>query len=176
MPTLMQKLRLALRGWNRRREEKQQEFLARNLRPSPGAARHPLPASGERDGLRGAILPDIDGLTVAYLDDSGHFAHYLDTDTGDILDVAVNQTFDPPRYRRIPRRTAQSESDDRRAFIEKLEPSRSREELARAVGVPEAFRKALASDRTLERAWYNFKNDRAIAAIETWLAETKRPR
>jgi hypothetical protein len=171
MPTLMQKLRLALRGWSRRRDEAKKDFLAKNTSWSPslngGQALMPVPPKS---------TIDIDGLTVAYLDDSGHFAHYLDTETGDILDVAVNQTFDPPRYRRIPQRTAQSESDDRRAFVEKLEPSRGRDELARAIGVPEAFRKALANDRTVERAWYNFKNDRAIAAIETWLAETKRPR
>lgn len=173
MPTLMQKLRLALRGWSRRREEAQKEFLARNLpqRPSPGAARHALPASGERAGVRGAILPDIDGLTVAYLDDSGHFAHYLDTVTGDILDIPAGETRALPRYRRIPRRSAQSESEDRRAFVAKLDPSRGRDELARVIGVPEAFRKALANDRALERAWYSFKNDRAIAAIEKWLAE-----
>jgi hypothetical protein len=166
----MQKLRLALRGWNRRRDEAKKEFVARNA--SWGAAAAPAPAQTSR----GAASIDIDGLTVAYLDDSGHFAHYLDTDTGDILDVAVNQTFEPPRYHRIPQRTAQSESDDRRAFVEKLEPSRGRDELARAIGVPEAFRKALAGDRTIERAWYNFKNDRAIAAIQKWLTETKRPR
>ena len=112
---------------------------------------------------------DIDGLTVAYLDDSGHFAHYLDTDTGDVVDVGSNQTLDAPRYRRIPQRTAQSESADRRAFVDGLQPSRGRDELARAIGVPEAFRKALSNDRTLERAWYSFKNDRAIAAIESWL-------
>ena len=112
---------------------------------------------------------DIDGLTVAYLDDSGHFAHYFDVDTGDIVDVPIAETREAPRYRRIPQRTAQSEAADRRAFVDGLQPSRGRDELARAIGVPEAFRKALASDRALERAWYNFKNDRAIAAIEEWL-------
>jgi len=159
----MQKIRLALRGWSRRREEAQREFLARNLDRGGHAAALKAPARPAHSTI------DIDGLTVAYLDDSGHFAHYLDTTTGDILDVARDETREPPRYRRIPQRTAQSESDDRRAFVDKLEPSRGRDELARAIGVPEAFRKALANDRTLERAWYSFKNDRAIAAIEKWL-------
>jgi len=164
MPTFMQKVRLALRGWSRRRDEAQKEFLARNL-PRPAAPIATAPARPAHS------TNDMEGLTVAYLDDSGHFAHYLDTQTGDILDVAHDQTLDPPRYRRIPRRTAESESDDRRAFVAKLDPSRGRDELARAIGVPEAFRKALANDRTLERAWYSFKNDRAIAAIEKWLAQ-----
>lgn len=166
MPTLMQKLRLALRGWSRRRDEAQKEFLARNL---PRGNAPPTTAPARPAHSTSSI--DIDGLTVAYLDDSGHFAHYLDTVTGDILDVAVNQVLEPPRYRRIPQRSAQSESEDRRAFVAKLDPSRGRDELARAIGVPEAFRKALANDRALERAWYSFKNDRAIAAIEAWLAE-----
>ena len=168
MPTFMQKLRLAVRGWNRRREEANKEFLAKN---AWGAAQAPaaiLPA-----GAKSSV--DIDGLTVAYLDDSGHFAHYLDTETGDVIDVARNETRDAPRYLRIPQRTPQSESDDRRAFVEQLKPSRGRDELARAIGVPEAFRKALANDRAIERAWYSFKNDRAIAAIEQWL-KTQRPR
>ena len=29
--------------------------------------------------------------------------------------------------------------------------------------------KVVASDRGVERAWYNFKNDRATKAIESWL-------
>src|SRR5438128_2282708 len=143
MPTLMQKLRLALRGWSRRREEAKKEFLAKNTAWSSGQALMPVPLASKE-------TIDIDGLTVAYLDDSGHFAHYLDTDTGDIIDVASNQTLEAPRYRRVPQRTAQSESADRRAFVDGLQPSRGRDELARAIGVPEAFRKALSNDRTLE--------------------------
>ncbi|HYU26644.1 MAG TPA: hypothetical protein VEO74_15640 [Thermoanaerobaculia bacterium] len=160
----MQKLRLALRGWSRRREEAKKEFLAQNTAwRSGGQAPPPVQSPHATTAI------DIDGLTVAYLDDSGHFAHYLDTGTGDIVDVASNQTLDAPRYRRVPQRTAQSESADRRAFVDGLQPSRGRDELARAIGVPEAFRKALSNDRALERAWYSFKNDRAIAAIESWL-------
>lgn len=170
MPTFMQKVRLALRGWSRRREEAQRDFVARQASWGGGQAPSPVQPA------RAATAIDIDGLTVAYLDDSGHFAHYLDTETGDVVDVARSEMRAAPRYLRIPQRTAQSESDDRRAFVEHLEPSRGRDELQRAIGVPEAFRKALAQDRALERSWYSFKNDRAIAAIERWLAETQRPR
>ena len=163
MPTLMQKIKLAIRGWNRRRDEKQQEFLKQNTWSSGFSREEPAKA-----GVPSTKI-DVEGLTVAYLDDSGHFAHYLDTDTGDILDVANNQTLAAPRYRRVPQRTAQSESADRSAFVDGLQPSRGRDELARAIGLPEAFRKALSNDRALERAWYSFKNDRTIAAIESWL-------
>jgi hypothetical protein len=167
MPTFMQKLRLALRGWNRRREEANQAFVARNVSwGSSGGGQAPPSVP---PAPRPSFDIDMDGLTVAYLDDSGHFAHYLDTTTGDIVDVPAGETRAAPRYRAIPRRTAESESADRRAFVGGLEASRGRDELARAIGVAEAFRRALSSDRTLERAWYNFKNDRALSAIEEWL-------
>jgi len=171
MPTLMQKLRLAFRGWSRRREEANAEFVQRNASWSRSAA---TTAAAEQPKTSYAI--DIEGLTVAYLDDSGRIAHWLDTESGDIVEFRTDEAASyahvrNPRYRRIPSRSAQSNDADRRAFIESLAPSRTRDDLSRAVGVPEAFRKALASDRTLERGWYNFKNDRAIEAIDRWLHE-----
>src|SRR5207245_10379521 len=83
MPTLMQKIRLAIRGWNRRREEKEREFLAKNVW-SGGQAPSPVP--GRQPGA--AVLHiDVEGLTVAYLDDSGRFLHYLDIQTGEVIDT-----------------------------------------------------------------------------------------
>ena len=76
-----------------------------------------------------------------------------------------------PRYRRIPSRNANADADDRRAFIASLDASPARDALARSSDA-DSFRRALSADRTLERAWYNFRNDRAIAAIEAWLAQT----
>lgn len=163
MPTFFQKLRLALRGWNRRRDEAKKEFVARNAAWAPSVGQAPPPVASKSSAI------DLDGLTVAYLDDSGHFAHFLDSESGDVVDLASGESLAPPRYRAIPQRTAESESADRRAFVDGLAPSRGRDELARAIGVPEGFRRALSNDRTLERAWYSFKNDRAIAAIEAWL-------
>jgi hypothetical protein len=163
MPTLMQKIRLALRGWNRRREERDREFLAKNAGWGSGAPA-PSPAAS-----RPTTQIDIDGLTVAYLDDSGQFQHYLDVETGEVIDTRESLTGD--RYRAIPARTAHSEVEDRRVFIASLEPSETRNRLAASIGMAEAFRKALADDRNIERAWYNFKNDRAIAAIGNWLRD-----
>jgi len=159
MPTLMQKIRLAIRGWSRRREEAEKEFLAKNT------------WSGGLQAADGGLKPaapqttpvDTEGLTVAYLDDSGRIAYYLDTETGEVVDVRDGTTLPPPRYRRVPARSEQTDAEDRRAF------AASHETLARSVGSAEEFRRALAGNRALERAWYNFKNDRAIAAIEEWL-------
>ncbi len=170
MPTLMQKIRLAMRGWNRRRDEKQREFLARNAGwGSGGQAISPVQPTGQA-GLP-VLHIDLDGLTVAYLDDSGQIAYYLDTETGDVIDARDGATMTGDRYRRVPSRSSQSEIEDRRAFVAALDPSSTRERLAACVGLAEAFRRTLASDRNAERAWYNFKNDRAIAAIEAWLKQ-----
>ena len=164
----MQKIRLVIRGWKRRREEHEKEFLARNASwgVAPGAVA-PVSATSR------SFAVDTEGLTVAYLDDSGRLAHFLDIESGDIVDLRVEELdtrpeMHVPNFRRIPSRSEKSEVEDRRAFVSSLGPSPARDALARSAGA-EAFRRALASDRTIERAWYNFRNDRAIAAIEAWL-------
>jgi hypothetical protein len=161
----MQKIRLGIRGWQRRREESEKEFLTRN---ASWAAAAPVAAAAPAKTRTFSI--DMEGLTVAYLDDSGQLAHFLDTSDGEIVDVrlAESSTYPEPRYRRIPSRSANADAEDRRAFIASLDASPSREALARSSDA-DSFRRALSLDRTLERAWYNFRNDRAIAAIEAWL-------
>lgn len=114
---------------------------------------------------------DYDGLQVAYLGVA--LAHYLDVETGDILDLPLD---DPPpgdafRFRRIPTRTPESEAEDRRLFTEKVEFSVMREHLARVVDDPHAFRQVLSEDRRLERQFFNFKNDQAMRAVEGWARE-----
>ena len=116
-------------------------------------------------------MVDLDGLQVAYLGVA--LAHYLDVETGDILDLPLDA--EPPgdeqRFRRIPTRTPESELDDRRLFVGKLDASDLRDHLARAVDDHQEFRRILSDDRKVERSFFNFKNDRATAAIEVWLRE-----
>lgn len=156
MPTLFQKIRLAIRGWNRRREEANQAFVQRNTWSVPNVEQASARSTDS------AI--DTEGLVCAFLDDSGRIVYYLDTETGDVVDVRDGSELAPPRYRRVPARSEQSEAADRRTFAMKHQT------LLSSVGSAENFRDALRGDRALERAWYNFKNDRAIAAIEQWLA------
>lgn len=174
----MQKLRLVLRGWSRRREEagkrKQEEFLRRNM--SWGAA--PAPAAPEPKSPPAAVprlaqLPPIDmeGLQAAYLDASGRIAYYLDIESGEVVESRDSAPMDPARYKPVPARGQRSEIDERRAFIETLEPSSTKQMLMKSVGSP-AFRTVLASDRALERAWYNFRNSSATAAVEEWLRKS----
>jgi hypothetical protein len=170
MPTLMQKIRLAFRGWQRRREEREKEFLSRNA--TWGAIAPKVNAAAPAKARTFAI--DTEGLTVAYLDDSGQLVHFLDVADGEIVDLRVAELsahpeLCEPRYRRIPSRSEKAEAGDRQAFIASLDPSPAREALARSID-SDGFRRALAADRTIERAWYNFRNDRAIAAIEEWIS------
>jgi len=160
MPTLMQKIKLAIRGWNRRREEANREFVAGNLWG-------PASAGPEADRLNPVLTTTIDmeGLVCAFLDDSGRIAYYLDTESGEVVDVRDGTALAAPRYRRVPARSEQSDVADRRAFAMKHQA------LLSSVGSAESFRNALSKDRALERAWYNFKNDRAIAAANAWLAQ-----
>ena len=114
---------------------------------------------------------DLDGLQVAYLGVA--LAHYLDLETGEIIDQPLDADApgDASRFVRIPTRTAESEAEDRRLFVEKLELSVVREHLQRVLDDPRAFRAVLAEDRRIERSFFNFKNDRAAIAIDEWASE-----
>jgi hypothetical protein len=114
---------------------------------------------------------DLDGLQVAYLGVA--LAHYLDLETGDIIDISLEADApgDASRYRRVPTRTDESEAEDRALFVEGMKPGEMQDELARAVDDHGEFRRVLLNDRRTERQFFNFKNDRATKAIEVWLSE-----
>ena len=156
----MQKIRLALRGWSRRRQERDAEFLAKNAW-NAGGGEAPSPVAAR--GAASPVTLDFEGINVAYLDGSGRTTHYLDVQTGDVLE-ATNVSLDAQRFKRIP---SASHEDDRLAFIESLKDDGQRSRLAAA----DSFRAVLAKDRALERSWYNFRNDRALNAINRWLRE-----
>jgi len=170
MPTLMQKIRLALRGWSRRREEAQKEFVAKNVGwgvPPPVERQAPPPVASSSSKK----VADIDGLVVAFLDDSGRIDYYLDRESGEVIDVRDGAALPAPRFRRVPRRSEANETVDRGLFVDTLEPGAKRDALARASASPEEFRKVLGEDRSLERKWYSFKNDRVVRVVEAWLEE-----
>lgn len=114
---------------------------------------------------------DLDGLQVAYLGVA--LAHYLDLETGDILDIPLDADApgDASRFRRIPTRTPESEVEDRELFVASMPACEMRDELARVVDDHGEFRRVLLNDRKTERGFFNFKNDRATKAIEAWLRE-----
>ncbi len=112
---------------------------------------------------------DLDGLQVAYLGVA--LAHYLDLETGDILDLPLDA--EPPgeesRFLRIPTRTQESEAEDRRLFVEKMDRSPMRDHLAALVEDGNAFRAVLSEDLLAQRKFFNFKNEQATRAIRAWL-------
>lgn len=114
---------------------------------------------------------DLDGLQVAYLGVA--LAHYLDLETGDIIDIPLDA--EPPgddsRFLRIPTRTPESEAEDRRLFVEKMEFSSLRNRLAQLVDDASGFRAVLSEDLRAQRQFFNFKNDQATRAIASWVEE-----
>jgi hypothetical protein len=116
-------------------------------------------------------MVDLDGLQVAYLGVA--LAHYLDLETGDIIDIPLDD--EPPgdesRFRRIPTRTPESEAEDRQLFVDHLDDPPMRAQLARVVDDAQAFRSVLSADLRVQRMFFNFKNDQATRAIAAWLAE-----
>jgi hypothetical protein len=111
---------------------------------------------------------DLEGLQIAFLGSA--LAHYLDLETGDIVDLPLEaEAPDASRFLRIPSRTPESEEEDRRLFVEQVKASPAvRERLGQAHDAL-SFRRVLSEDRTIEKAWFNFKNEQATRAIETWL-------
>jgi hypothetical protein len=164
--SLGQRLRLWWRGSQRRREERDADFVAKNAAWSSAAAgASPAEADTAREP-RAATQnqADLAGLQAAYLDRSGVIHYYLDVESGEV--VESREELEGDRYARVP---TQSDEDDQRAFLRTLTlPQRARFQKA------ESFRAAVAEDRSVERAWYNFKNDRATAAIDAWLATIRR--
>jgi len=181
--SFFQKIRMGLRGWSRRRTEeaakRDADFVARQTswgKASPAAAPAPAPSPVVQRRQF-----DLEGLQVAYLDDSGQIEHYLDLDSGDVIEFRSSEVESrakmeaaPSRYRRVPTRTERTESADRSEFVQVIEDETMRRVLHEAMQGADplgAFRQALARDRALERSWYNFKNRRAAEAIDRWLRE-----
>jgi hypothetical protein len=141
--------------------------------PPPPPAQSPEATPARRS----SVLIDREGLQVAFLDDSGRIAQYLDAASGEVVEADIagpdNARFlsDSGRYKAVPHRSDNTESADRRAFVESLDQTPSREELRASTNDSASFRRIVARDRAIERAWYNFKNDRASEAIEKWLQE-----
>src|SRR6187549_4210688 len=104
---------------------------------------------------------DLDGLQVAYLGVA--LAHYLDLETGDIVDLPLDAEApgEDDRFLRIPTRTPESETEDRRLFVETMPPSAMRDQLESTIDDWNAFRHVLLEDRKTERHFFNFKNDQA---------------
>jgi len=181
--SFFQKLKMGFRGWSRRREQaaeqRDREFVAKS---TSWVAPAVVDASAAVPKRAATAIFDLEGLEVAFLDDSGQMAHYLDVETGEVIEFLSQDSAQHPeistdraRYRRVPTRDAKSDAEDRQTFPGTLEPSAVREALSRVpASDAAAFRRAIAADRAVERRWYSFKNDRASEAIQRWLSEVEK--
>jgi hypothetical protein len=142
--TLMQRLRLWWKGSQRRRED----FAAKNAGWAAERG-HGLQHVPPRAEARAHI--DRDGVLSAYLDQSGRTLYYLDL-SGEVIESTAELD--------LPRIPTQDDAADRQAFIQ-----------LNGLNANANFRETIARDRTLERAWYNFKTQRANDAIDAWLAK-----
>jgi hypothetical protein len=158
------RIRSGLEALGKRREERERDFLAANAGWARPAGSSPTIA------VASGVEIDREGLQSAFLDQSGRIAYYLDIETGEVAEDSAPGALAPPRYRRVPARSSAADAAERRAFVAALEPSPSRDRLAVASDAV-SFRRVLAEDRSLERAWYIFLNDRACAEVEKWLGE-----
>lgn len=138
--TLMQRLRLWWKGSQRRRDE----F-------GKTAQWGTAPVVSETGQARAPVVHaiDRDGVLSAYLDQSERTNYFLDLASGDVIEAASSN---------FPRIPTMNEEEDRAAFI-----------AANGLSASAPFRETIAKDRTLERAWYNFKTKRANDAIDAWL-------
>lgn len=180
--SFFQKVRLAIRGWSRRRDEaaerRRQEFLDRQPGWGTPAGTSVKSAGAERSE---AERYDHESLQVAFLDDSGLYEHYLDLDSGEVVDCEAGgeraeSLARSPRHRRIPHRSEETDRADRRVFLDSLDAPvavRLRGALGNA-DEAESFRQTIAADRNVEKAWYRFKNDRTLAFVEKWLHDLQR--
>src|SRR5688572_29251447 len=86
--SLLQKLKLGLRGWNRRRAEsaarRDEDFVARS---TPWAKVAPAPETRTNQVVAAKTTVDLEGLQVAYLEGSGAIEHYFDTQTGEVVEL-----------------------------------------------------------------------------------------
>ena len=174
--TWFQRMKVAFRGWSRRREEANEEFLRKNTGWAPPQGTTAATARAGDSVPAPAKKIDLEGLQVAYLDDSGQISYYLDTVSGDVVEARDAPTRADMeisgRFQRVPARSEGSDTADRNAFIATLDETPLKSSLA-ATRNAQDFRKALAVDRAAERAWYNFKNQRATTAIASWLQSLK---
>jgi hypothetical protein len=168
MITFWQKLRLWWRGAERRREARDREFVTKNSWSGQPAQQNS--AATVRAAHTPAAEADREGLQAAYLDQSGKIDYYLEWATGEVVEVRDATTLEGPQYRRVPRRTPAADEEDRRMFAATL-ASPAREKLAGCQTASD-FRRELAGDRSVERAWFLFRNDRANEAISRWLSES----
>lgn len=122
---------------------------------------------------------DWEGLVVAFESRSRQITHFLDRETGDVVQVLVRDAerhaamAADPRYTALPRDSGERSRGDLEDFAASCEEAECRRELSAALADADpatAYRSALIRHPKEEARFFQFKQRRARERAEEWLA------
>jgi hypothetical protein len=123
---------------------------------------------------------DWEGLVVGFESRSQQITHFLDRETGDVVQVV--ETRDPTRhaelsassrYLALPRDRGERGAGEMELFLSEVEDEKARADLRSALGAGDpaaAYREALRGHPREESRFFQFKERRARERAEEWLA------
>ncbi len=123
---------------------------------------------------------DWEGLIVAFENRSQKITHFFDRETGDVVQVLVQdaarhaELARDPRYRALPKDRGERTRGDLEDFAAHCEDEGCRRDLRKALESPEpaaAFRAALLSHPKEETHFFQFKERRAKERAVEWLKD-----
>lgn len=123
---------------------------------------------------------DWEGLTVAFENRSQKITHFFDKETGDVVQVLVQdaarhaEMSASARYLALPKDQGERSRGDLEDFAAHCEDDDCRRDLSRALEASDpatAFRKALLAHPKEESHFFQFKERRAKERAIAWLKE-----
>jgi hypothetical protein len=127
-----------------------------------------------------ALAIDWEGLTVAFENRSQKITHFFDRETGDVVQVLVQdaarhgELAGNPRYRALPKDQGERTRGDLEDFAAHCEDEACRRDLRKALDESDpagAFRRALLAHPKEESHFFQFKERRAKERAVEWLRE-----
>ncbi len=124
---------------------------------------------------------DWEGLVVGFESRSQQITHFLDRETGDVVQVV--ETREPERhaelsrssrYLALPRDRGERGAGEMELFLSEIEEEKARTDLRTALGADDpaaAYREALRTHPREESRFFQFKERRARERAEEWLAQ-----
>jgi len=128
---------------------------------------------------------DWEGLVVGFESRSQQITHFLDRDSGDVVQVV--EARDPqrhaelsasPRHIALPKDRGERGIGEMELFLGEVEEEPVREDLRRALSADDpaaAYREALLAHPREESKYFQFKQRRARERAEEWLASVGIP-
>lgn len=128
---------------------------------------------------------DLEGLVVAFSDDSVERSYYLDTDSGRVFNVLEDHD-DPEtqeivweleadtrgRYVQIPKPSMEQRLEEQDAFVESLEDGKMKETIEKLLEDDHdgsKFAEFVERDREARDAWRDFRMERSREKAKEWI-------